>query len=74
MLPQGAIFARSLESKLSDSTLLDYLRRAHSVSPVQRGESLLLQKAEKDSHKCDCLFLAEQERFELSRRLPDLHP
>ena len=50
MLPKGAIFARSLESKLSDSTLLDYLRRAHSVSLVQRGKSLLLQKTEKDSH------------------------
>ena len=64
----GASFASVLVSKLPDTPSLAYLRRIHFVGRAQRGKSLMLQKAEKDSHESDCLFLAEQERFELSRR------
>ena len=35
----GAALLASLESKLSDSASLRYLRRAHCVSPSQRGKS-----------------------------------
>ena len=75
VIRHGSNLLASLENKLSDSASLRYLRRRLQASARRsRGKSLLLQKAEKDSHECDCLFLAEQERFELSRRLPDLHP
>ena len=64
----GASGASVLVSELPDPLSRAYLRRPHFVSRAQSGKSLLPQKAEKDSHECDCLFLAEQERFELSRR------
>ena len=67
MLPSGSNL-RWLACASTDSLTLGYLRRIHYVSRATGGKSLLLQKAEKDSHECDCLFLAEQERFELSRR------
>ena len=60
MLPVGATFGGSLESELSDSLALGYLRRIRYASRARGGKSLLLQKAEKDSHECDCLFLAER--------------
>ena len=64
----GATLLASLMSELIDSASLRYLRRIRYASRARGGKSLSLQKAEKDSHVCDCLFLAEQERFELSRR------
>ena len=64
----GASGASVLVSELPDTLSLAYLRRIRFASRATGGKSLLLQKAEKDSHECDCLFLAEQERFELSRR------
>ena len=66
--PAGSNLLASLTSELVDSSARRYLRRIRYASRARGGKSLPLQKAEKDSHVCDCLFLAEQERFELSRR------
>ena len=51
----GATFARSQESELSDSLCLVICALACKASKRRsRGKSFLLQKAEKDSHECDC--------------------
>ena len=62
----------SLTSELVDSSALRYLRRIHSVSRARGGKSLPLQKAEKDSHVCDCLFLAERVVRKLNAPSPAL--
>ena len=46
---------RWLACASTDSLTLGYLRRIHCVSRATGGKSLSLQKAEKDSHECDCL-------------------
>ena len=71
---RGAIFAASLTSELADSALLDYLRR-RPLRELRRSrrESLFLRQKTK-SRPNGRRFLAEKERFELSRRFPDLLP
>ena len=66
----GAALLASLESELSDSASLRYLRRARSASAVQEGENLSFPAQEnKKRHRLGVfLCLAEKERFELSRR------
>ena len=55
----GSNLLASLTSELADSAARRYLRRIRFAGRATGGKSLLLQKAEKDSHECDCLFLAE---------------
>ena len=72
--PDGAIFAASLTSELVDSALLDYLRRTHCVSRAQRSKSLLLQKAEKDSHNVTVFFWRSRRDLNSRAGIADLHP
>ena len=63
---EGATFAASLESELSDSAMLGYLRRARFACCGTRRKSLHPAKAKKRKpSKWMAFFLAEMERFEL---------
>ncbi len=68
---RGATFAASLTSKLADSALLGYLRRSLQRK-LRRKSRQISHSAEKEKHgrpERGCsVFLAEKERFELSRR------
>ena len=63
MLPVGASGASVLVSELPDTLSLAYLRRIRYASQARGGKSLLLQKAEKDSHECDCLVVSIRALF-----------
>ena len=74
---RGATLLASLESELSDSASLRYLRPARlRLAAVRRlANPCLFAKKKKTEHpKGYSVFLAEKKGFEPSRRLPDLHP
>ena len=74
--PPRSNFAR-LACASADSLVLHYLRRRTLfVLRRGRGKSPFLRQKMKNTEypKRYSVFLAEKERFELSRRLPDLHP
>ena len=66
----GATFAASLESELSDSALLGYLRHRRFAATTQSWQiSPTPPKSKNTEHPNGySVFLAEKERFELSRR------
>ena len=60
----------------TDSLALDYLHRPSALRSVG-AEAVNLSfcaKKNRNALNLDIPILAQKERFELSRRLPDLHP